>query len=140
MRVALVSCCGPKLDHAAPAKDLYVSDLFKKSRAWAERYCDRWAILSAKLRLVGADEVIEPYDVTLSEMTRTEREAWAQRTGAQIGRGLPRRRSPVTLVFLAGELYVACARHIPGPQVPREEPLKGMQIGERLSWLKDQLR
>ncbi len=38
-RIYLVSCVGQKLDHPAPAEDLYVSDWFKKARAYVE-----WAI------------------------------------------------------------------------------------------------
>ena len=64
----LVACCGPKLDHAAPARDLYTSDLFTKSRAYAERNGCGWAILSAKHGIVLPDEVIAPYDVTLKTM------------------------------------------------------------------------
>jgi hypothetical protein len=36
-----------KEDHELPARDLYVSPLFRGRREYVERSCDRWFILSA---------------------------------------------------------------------------------------------
>ncbi len=44
----------------SPAKDLYVSALFDKERAYAERTGIPWFILSAQHGLVAPDEVLEP--------------------------------------------------------------------------------
>jgi hypothetical protein len=52
---------------AEPAKDLYRSALFRLSRAWAERYADAWAVLSAYHGVVEPDQVIEPYDATVAD-------------------------------------------------------------------------
>lgn len=46
--VGLVGCTSQKLKRPAPARELYVSSLFKKASAFAERSCDRWYVLSAK--------------------------------------------------------------------------------------------
>jgi hypothetical protein len=69
--VGLVGRASQKLQRPAPARELYVSQLFKKASAYAERTCDRWYILSAKHDLVHPDEVIEPYDVRLGTNHRT---------------------------------------------------------------------
>ncbi|MEX1263849.1 MAG: DUF6884 domain-containing protein [Actinomycetota bacterium] len=76
-RVGLVGCVKKKLERAAPARDLYSSPLFRGRRAYVERTCGRWFILSAKHGLVDPDEVLEPYDVTLDSSTATERRAWS---------------------------------------------------------------
>lgn len=68
--VGLVGCASQKLRRAAPARELYVSQLFKKASAYAEKTCDRWYILSAKHGLVHPDEVLEPYDVKLDTHAR----------------------------------------------------------------------
>lgn len=39
-----------KLSQSAPARDLYVSLLFRARREWVERSCDTWFILSAEHR------------------------------------------------------------------------------------------
>lgn len=50
------------------AKDAYVGPLFKVNRAFAERFADRWIILSAKYGLIDPDFIIhEDYDVTFTK-------------------------------------------------------------------------
>ena len=58
--VGLVACASQKLQRPAPARELYVSQLFKKASAYAGLTCDRWYILSAKHGLVHPDTVLEP--------------------------------------------------------------------------------
>ena len=62
-----IGCCKTKLDHAAPAKLLYNSALFKYAYQYAEYRADFIYILSAKYGLVLPEQIIEPYDQTLSE-------------------------------------------------------------------------
>ena len=132
MKVGLVSCCGPKLDRPAPAQDLYTSDLFKKSRAYVEATCDRWAILSAKHGLVMPNQVLEPYDVRLGAMPATERRVWALTTHTQLRAAFG---PDAKFVVLAGKRYLAATE---GLKVVT--PLAGKGIGERLSWLKSKVR
>lgn len=124
--VVLVACCGPKLSHAAPAKDLYQSALFKKARRYADR-ADRWYILSAKHGVIAPDDVIAPYDQTLSQMSSSERRAWDQRvvSGLREARVLTTDR----VVSLAGNDYSGwCGAEI-------ERPMRGLGIGQQLAWL-----
>lgn len=76
--VTLVACAATKLDRPAPARELYRSDLFVKSSAYAQRLGE-WYILSAAHGLVHPDTVLEPYNVTLDDMTRDERMRWGCR-------------------------------------------------------------
>lgn len=82
--LVLIACSARKLAHAAPAKELYQGDLFKKQRAWIEKAGHRWAILSAKHGLVQPDDIIEPYEQALKNMTRAENIRWALRTNQQL--------------------------------------------------------
>ncbi len=95
--LALVACSARKLTHAAPAKELYQGDLFKKQRAWLEQTKMPWAILSAKYGLVMPDDVIEPYEQALKHMSRAENIRWALRTNQQIHE---RFGNPVILALL----------------------------------------
>jgi len=128
--VGLVSCCGPKLPHLAPAQDLYVSDLFVKSRRFAELTCDRWAILSAKLGLVMPWDMIEPYDVTLTKMRAPARREWAILTQREIVDQF----AGCHFVLLAGKEYEAALKGL-----DYEAPLGRAAIGQRLKWLKEVL-
>lgn len=86
-RIGLIACSAIKLEHAAPARELYQGPIFKLARAWMERRADAfdtWAILSANYGLLMPDDVVEPYDVALSSLPIEERRAWAERTRRQI--------------------------------------------------------
>lgn len=125
--IALVACCATKRDTACPARDLYVSPLFKLSRRYVEQRGLPWMILSAKHGLLDPDTVVEPYNLTLSQMTTPQRRAWAAHVRGQLyrrfGTGQP-------LCVLAGRLYMAATE---GFRVV--EPLHGLPIGKRLQAL-----
>jgi hypothetical protein len=55
--VVLVGCVKTKLPHAAPARDLYTSSLFRGRRRYAEQTQRPWFILSARWGLLAAEEV-----------------------------------------------------------------------------------
>lgn len=71
-RVIMVIPCGAaKLDHAAPAAELYTSSAFRAALAAALNQVDgnrdQVLIMSALHGLVGLDEVLEPYDVKMGD-------------------------------------------------------------------------
>lgn len=101
LRIVLVGCSKAKLDHAAPAADLYRGDLFRAARRIAEQ-ADGWFVLSAKYGLLDPAHEVEPYDLTLTSFDRWHHQEWARMVTAQI-----RAQVPVgsTLVFLAGSAY-----------------------------------
>ena len=77
--VYLISCCKEKLNFAAKAKDLYQSDGFKERLSEALSHNpNEILILSAKHHLVELDQVLEPYDVCLSNQTTGEQKKWAE--------------------------------------------------------------
>lgn len=133
MKIAFVACSGTKTEKAAAAKDLYISPLFKKTRAHVEAMCDEWHILSALHRVVHPNTVLEPYDFTLAQMSRKQREVWAADVMRQI-RGLVQ---PGDRVYIfAGQLY---REHLIEPlkqlQCYVDIPLEGLGIGEQLQTL-----
>lgn len=143
-RIALVSCGKKKLDRPAPARHMYTSNLFRLSAEYAELAFDRWYIISAFHDLLKPDEVVEPYERSLAEMRKADRERWADRTA-----GALRREWGQHFTLLAGKVYAEClggrlrlATHeaagpsIRGSVAGVEDPLAGLGIGERLAWLK----
>jgi endonuclease-3 len=76
-RIGLVGCVKSKATSPAPAQELYTSAMFHGRRAYVERSCDRWFVLSAKHGLVDPDEIIEPYDVSLKDQPVSARAQWA---------------------------------------------------------------
>jgi hypothetical protein len=137
LTVGLVGCASQKLGRPAPARELYISQLFKKASAYAEASCDRWYILSAKHGLVHPDTVLEPYDIRLGTNHRTSPpiHQWADMVKGQLYAELAGLEN-VTLIALAGEQYRTALRDVPWPV---EIPMKGLGIGQQLGWLTGRL-
>lgn len=67
--LVVIGCGAGKLDHPAPAAELYTGTYFRECLATARAIADPESIriLSAKHGLVRLDDVLEPYDVTLGD-------------------------------------------------------------------------
>ena len=137
--VAFVACCKTKLDHPAPAKDLYQSSLFTLTRRYVEREIQKssfhgWFILSALHGVVEPDQVLEPYDVSLASMNKKGREEWSVTVLKQINHIWKRPEWNRFTVF-AGMFY--CNPFYSFNQC--KFPCSSLGIGERLAFLKSSL-
>ncbi|SRR6266849_818544 len=136
-RLYLVSCVSKKRSKPIRARELYYSDWFQKARAYVESRDGRWFILSAKYGLVAPGRIIAPYNVTLHNMTSSNRRAWAEGVAGQLRRKL---HTGDTVVLLAGETYrqyLVLLLRQRGCEV--EIPMRGLGIGQQLRWLKRHL-
>jgi hypothetical protein len=129
--IALVACSRHKADRPLPARELYVSPLFRAARAYAEQHYgpDHWLILSARHGLVHPDQVLASYDLSLRQLTAAEREAWGDRVAVELTDRFP---AGTVLWFHAGALYRAAIAPVVAHQV--REPLAGLGIGQQLAW------
>lgn len=132
--IFLISCVSKKQATTAPAAEFYVSDWFKKAKAFAEGHADAWYILSAKYGLVDPNDALEPYEQTLNTMYKKERLHWSKQALNSI---VNKTTSGDHIVFLAGIRY----REFLAEELSRlgytiEVPLAHMGIGEQLRWLK----
>ncbi len=136
MKVALISCCGLKLQEPAPAEQLYQSTLFKKNLAYAKQIADQVFILSAELGLVQLDQVIEPYDFTLTKQSKQFKLIWSEFVAEQLELVVP---AGAELTILAGRSY---RDHLLPflDSYTVQVPLAGMGIGEQLSWLTKEVK
>lgn len=133
--LVLLSCVKSKRSNASPARDLYVSDLFKKSRAVVEAQDAEWRILSALHGLVDPDQVIEPYEYTLKGKGVGARRAWAEEVLQQL---LPLATRFGRVVFFAGETYREFLQEpLRQSGVIVEVPMQGLSLGQQLAWLGD---
>jgi hypothetical protein len=130
--VHLVACVSQKRDHGACAADLYVSDWFRKARTYVEQTGSPWYILSAAHGLVAPTTHLEPYNVTLRDLSAAERRAWGEMTVGQLDHALgPDHAGPI--VFLAGRLYRDPLLAFAGSRAI--VPMAGLRIGEQKAWL-----
>jgi hypothetical protein len=132
----LVGCVKSKLDHPAPAKDLYRSTLFQLERSYAEASGFPWFILSAKYGLLEPEQVIPPYELALGSTPPGYRQNWGQ----QVVADLAAKFGPLTgktIEIHASSKYVNAIRDpLQQSGATVTEPLAGLQLGQRLHWYK----
>ena len=84
MRVGLVGCVKQKAPLPMPAEELYVSALFRGRKAYVQRSCDSWYILSAKHGVLRPTDVVVPYNETLNGLPKAKKLAWSRRVLAAL--------------------------------------------------------
>ena len=146
--IVLIACVAKKRDKPSMAKDLYISPLFKNSLAYAYSLKpDKIFIISALHHLLELDTVIEPYNVTLSNIPKSKRKEglvvlsakekreWGKRIIDQLSAHADLKKDQ--FIILAGQEYIK-------PLTPFIENidnrLKGLPLGERVKFLKSQVQ
>jgi hypothetical protein len=138
-RIVLLSCTKSKIDRTAPAQELYsASPMFQKTLEYGKKLKpDKMFILSAKHHLVPLTKELAPYDKTLKEMPKDEKEKWGEETVKQMkSAGINPEKDK--FIFLTGSEYLKpLTKYIPEENM--ETPMEGKRFGQRLKWLNSQL-
>jgi hypothetical protein len=138
--IILLSCTKSKLDKPSQAQDLYsASPMFKKTLEYGKSLKpDKMYILSAKHHLVPLTKVLAPYDKTLKEMPKDEKEAWGEKVISQMkASGINIEKDK--FIFLTGNEYMKpLLKYIPEGNI--EIPMECRRMGERLQWLNSQIK
>jgi cytoplasmic iron level regulating protein YaaA (DUF328/UPF0246 family) len=131
----LVSCCSKKANKKSFACDLYISDLFIKSMAYAKSMKpNKIFILSAKYGLLELDDEIFPYDETLKKKNENEKRIWAKNVLNKLSETTDLESDE--FIFLAGKEY----RKYLLPKIKNYKiPLFRLLIGKQLQWLKENI-
>ncbi|MFZ9077499.1 MAG: DUF6884 domain-containing protein [Alphaproteobacteria bacterium] len=142
----LISCCGKKLSGRHQSQDIYQSTLFKLSKKFAEQHGKDWAILSAKHGLVRPSQEIEDYDLQLSKAPSFRKEMYRFNVAKKLreigSSNFQENASRMSVAVLAGRHYLEPFYGSPSVRhwFHLSFPLDGLQIGERLNWLKSNTR
>ena len=106
-KYVLIQCCKTKRKELRKFKacELYISDLFKKSMAYAKSLSpDKIFILSAKYHLLELDKEIESYDKTLNKEPSDKRREWAKKVLDELRKITDLKKDK--FIFLAGKKYI----------------------------------
>lgn len=104
MKIVLISCTSKKLKYKTNAKDLYISPSFKSDLKHANSLKpDKIFILSAKHGLLKLNDQIKPYDKTLNNLSKSERQKWAKEVLIKLKKEIDINNDKV--IFLAGDSY-----------------------------------
>lgn len=133
MKIILVACGKAKAPEARPARDLYVGNLFRAARRFAEGADAPWFILSGKHGLVAPEDVLAPYDERIPGAAVSMRR-WGEGVVAQLQARFP--GQSLELVILAGIMYALPLREHALTGWTVGEPLRGLEVGERLRWFR----
>lgn len=130
---ALVGCGKSKHPGRRPAREKYSSDYFEKKRAYAEKHCEHWWILSAKYGAIPPWKEINDYDVTIDDV---DPESFARSVYIAL-RADDSKWINGELEVLAGQAYIEPIRDVlDGVPCPVRFPFDGTQgIGEQKQWL-----
>lgn len=131
--VYLVGCAKTQRDGTHPAAKLYASTLFRLARAYVQASGREWLILSGKHGIIPPHRPTEKYDEPVP-MVNIRAEEWAIMVVEQLREryGL----EPLRLVILAGLEYVIPVRERALAHWVIEDPMKGLEVGQRQHWLK----
>lgn len=125
--LVLVGCGQAKRLVPSSAATLYNSSLFAAHWVIAGRYGVPIRILSALHQVLDPEQVIEPYDLTLTGMSDPERCLWDAAVAAWIREHIP---AGSQIVVLAGKHYARWRGLLDGYEVL--DPLAHMTLGDRL--------
>jgi hypothetical protein len=148
-KIILIACVSKKGNHIAKAKDLYISTLFKASIAYANYLNgDKIFILSALYHLLSLDKEIEPYNVTLSNVSKSkrkpglkiltakEKKEWGKKVVEQLK--LEADLENDEFIFLAGQEYIKPIRnYITNDNL--KNPLEGKRVGNRIKFMQNKV-
>lgn len=137
-KLVIVQCGGKKIWinnpylGAVEARDAYTSPYFKKNRAYAERFSDRWVILSAKYGFLDPDDKITDYNVSFKQK-KSQPISISDLRNQVFTKAL---NTFNEVVVLGGQEYLeAVEEAFKGINCKVLSPFEGLKIGERLSAL-----
>ena len=115
---------------SVPARDAYTGSLFRLCRRYAESQApEAWVILSAKYGLLRPDELIDDYDVTITDLDAisvdTLSNQWRKRF-----------RKFDRIISLCSRAYDRRLRAAVGSDLPFDNPLAGQDLFKRMAWLR----
>lgn len=134
-KIILISCASKKQTSRSKAKDLYISTLFNLNLQFAYSLNpDNVYILSAKHGVLDLETEVEPYNLTLNNMSSSEIKDWASKVLSQLKEKTDLDNDD--FIFLAGDKYRKyLIHHIKSYEIP----LIGLPIGKQLQYLKNRL-
>lgn len=136
MKIALISCSKSKQNYSCKVSEMYQpSTLFHYSYLYAKKHDYEVYVLSAKYGLIHENVIIEPYDLTLKNISASEKRSWSQKVIQQL-KGKFNFESD-EFIILAGRDYCENLLH---SLKNHQLPLGNKPLGERVKYLKNEIQ
>lgn len=131
----MVSCTKRKQNYPCKASEMYLpSNLFRKAYAYCKKNYDQVAILSAKYGLLLPNDMIEPYDLTLNNMTAREVRDWSEKVFKQMQGRLELDRIGIVSFHARKKYREHIIPKLEAKGIQCKVPLGNLGIGKQLNW------
>ena len=70
--LCIIACGKNKRKVKSKASELYIGTSFVVRRDWAKSNFKNWCILSAKYGIVFPDDILDPYDVSIKDLSNEQ--------------------------------------------------------------------
>ena len=137
--LVVVPCSGSKIwskfpkSKATRADEVYIGPPFKVNRAFAQKFADKWVILSAKYGFISPSFVIpENYDVSFNDpvtnpISLSELKAQAKEKGLE---------NYDVVIALGGKNYTEIVKEVFRHRTKVLAPTEGLPIGKAMNFIK----
>jgi hypothetical protein len=142
-RIVLIGCGQRKRSERAPARELYTGPLFADRLAYADASRRPFWIVSARHGLIAPGVVLEPYDLTVRDLSPVDAAAWSLGVVRALLDELSDTcdLSRLTVELHMGADYAEPLRQIlPAIGINYSWPVRGLSQGEQRAWYAAQRR
>ena len=87
--LCIIACGKNKRKVKSKASELYIGTSFVVRRDWAKSNFENWCILSAKYGIVFPDDILDPYDVSIKDLSNEQRKRLFEKSLMIIQNNLP---------------------------------------------------
>ena len=130
-RIVFVACGKRKQQTKRPSLELYTGQYFRLCLALARSIVSdsHIYVLSAKYGVLSHEEVVEPYNAKLTDLSRSDLQQWRAEVKGFVLRKIQEGYKPV---FICGDLY---HQGLPGVKM-----LPKVAIGKQIQFIQSQLK
>lgn len=122
--LCIINCAAKKLDHKAAASDLYIGTDFKVKKEFAVNNFEHYCIISAKYGVLLPTDIVEPYNLLITQLTEHQREDLFKSCAKQISLYFSQCDH---FYFVTTDNYVGLAEYLTGEKTFLLDGLKGRQ-------------
>lgn len=138
-KIILIGCGKQKARARSIARELYTGSMFSARLRHAEQSGCPWWIVSAKHGLVLPDELLNPYDLTISDLSVLDKSAWPLNVVASLIDHLPESiqdarqlRAVLVELHLGADYAEPLIAVIQATGMSHSWPMRGLSQGEQM--------
>tara|TARA_R100000152_G_C6779379_1_gene210950 strand:+ start:867 stop:1280 length:414 start_codon:yes stop_codon:yes gene_type:complete len=130
--IGIIGCGSKKQIKKCRAEDMYLGSFFKMSTSIVKKTTERYFILSAKYGVLNPSDIIEPYELKITDLKTEQYRRWIFQNSKRLQQLINKNE---TIYSLASDRYNNALY-----QFNVYAPMTGLTMGYRNSWLRKKTR